>query len=273
MKWYFLILPLLLVTGCSRPKGFTLKKVLSRHQNEPRWEVSLPQQMDEIQRILTQPYSYLGSGNHCYAFVSRDGRYVLKFFKQKHMRTQSILSKRRLRRRRRERVESFTSYKIAYEELQEETGVLYLHLNKTVDILPTLTLFDQHGNLLTLPLDEMEFLIQKRATLAFDYLESLFDQKEQLLSAVDSLLRLVAVRSQRGIYDKDLQFYKNFGFCEGQAIEVDIGEFNLDHPPKEMLEEVGELSLQIRDFIHENAAELLSDVEARINLTLRELER
>ena len=285
MNRYFCILLLFLIcTGCSRSSGFILKKILSKYPNDPKWEVAFPQEMGEVQNHLDQPYTYLGSGNHCYVFMSTDGEYVLKFFKQKHMRIQSMLDylplsvKRlfypmeRLRRRTQEREESFTSYKIAYEQLQEETGVVFLHLNKTVDLLPNIALFDQHGTLININLDNMEFLLQKKATLTFEHLNSLFDQKEDLLDAIKSLLCLVSIRSQKGIYDQDLQLYKNFGFHNGYAIEVDVGEFKLNKEPHIDLKEVREVSLQIRDFIHENAPELLPEVQAKINSTLKSLE-
>lgn len=284
MKRYLALIILLLASwGCSRPQGFTLKKILSKHPNDPRWDVSLPNEGDAIQSYFLQPYTYLGSGNHCYAFKSEDGQYVLKFFKQKHMRTQSLLdylplpAKRlfypmeRIKRRTQEREESFTSYKIAYEHLQKETGVIFLHLNKTEGLLPTLSLVDQQGQVLEIPLDNMEFLLQKKATLAFKHFESLFNHKEALLDAVESLLRLIATRNQKGIFDKDLQFYKNFGFSQGEALEVDVGEFKLDEPPRDVVEETQEVSLQIRDFIQEHASHLLPDVQKRIEETLKTL--
>jgi DNA repair exonuclease SbcCD ATPase subunit len=285
MKWFLFILFFLFTSvGCSRPHGFTLKKILSEHSYEPRWEVSPPKNMNEIRSFLAQSYTYLGSGNHCYAFVSSDGRYVLKFFKQKHMRTHSMLNYlplparnlfypiERLRRRMQEREESYSSYKIAYEKLQNETGVLFLHLNKTTDLLPHTTLIDQHGNRLKINLNQMEFLLQEKATLAFEYLRSLFDQKEELLDAIDSLLQVVISRNQKGIYDKDLQFYKNFGFRNGKALEVDVGEFKIDQTPRDTLKEAHEVSLQIRDFIQENMPKHLPDVQTRINSTLKYLE-
>ena len=127
MKRYLVLIILLLASwGCSRPQGFTLKKILSKHPNDPKWDVPLPKEGDDIQSYFMHPYTYLASGKHCYAFKSEDGQYVLKFFKQKHMQTQSLVDylplpaqrlfypMERIKRRAQEREESFTSYKIAY---------------------------------------------------------------------------------------------------------------------------------------------------------------
>lgn len=269
MKKYILpILSLLLLVGCERSKGFTLKKITSQYAPIVKWNtIDVPSKV-ELKAMLNQPFFYLGSGNHTYAFVSSDGLYVIKFFKQKHMRTQSyFLSKEKILRRTQEREESFASYKIAYEQLKEETGLLYLHLNKTSRLGITLTLIDQHENHIKVNLDKIEFLIQKKGILAFEHLGHLIDEKayEEALSAIISLLGVVAKRNQMGIYDKDLQFFKNFGFIENQAIEIDIGEFKLNKKVPKVSSELRTLSYQIRDFVREKSPEFESAVEITIN--------
>lgn len=241
---------LLVMTGCQRDKGFSLKKVSSKHLPSPEWDVASPSEV--LEKVTKMPYTYLGSGNHTYAFVSEDGQYVIKFFKQKHMRTKELfLSQKKIQRRIKEREDSFTSYKIAYEKLKEETGLVYLHLNKTSDLHLALTLIDQHGKSFQLNLDDMEFLIQKKATLAFDHLRFLIKEEkyDEANTAISSLLKVVAKRNQKGIYDRDLQFFKNFGFLDGEAIEIDIGEFRIDKSPAPLEEELEMLQHQIQDFL------------------------
>lgn len=251
----------LLIVGCERSKGFTLSKVTSSYQKDPRWEVKNDLSESELSNLFTGPYSYLGSGNHTYAFVSSDGKVVIKFFKQKHMRVQSpLISSKTKARRKMEREESFSSYLLAFEKLREETGLLYLHLNPTNHLHQTLTLIDQQGKKLTVNLDEMEFLIQKKATLSFDHLEKLFSEGayDKALLSIRSLLHLVAKRNQMGIYDQDLQFFKNFGFIENDAIEIDIGEFRVGKNVRKADEELEELSFQLKNFIKQKAPEFSS---------------
>ncbi|MCP5506510.1 MAG: hypothetical protein H7A38_06475 [Chlamydiales bacterium] len=253
-----LLLSISLVAGCERPKGFTLSKVTSSYGADPRWDVENDLSPSELAALLQGPYTYLGSGNHTYAFMSRDEKTVIKFFKQKHMRVQSLfLSSETKLRRAKERLESFSSYLLAYEKLRDETGLLYLHLNPTHHLHQTVTLIDQHGKEHRVNLDEMEFLIQKKATLSFDHLNKLFSEGayDKAISSICSLLHLVAKRSQMGIYDKDLQFYKNFGFIENQAVEIDIGEFRAGQEVRPTQEELQELSFQLKDFIQKSAPE------------------
>ena len=277
-KWLLVFSIIAFSVGCDRPKGFTLKKITSHHAPAPEWEVENSMSRRELASLIGSKCHYLGSGNHTYAFVSDDGEIVIKFFKQKHMRTKtwadslSIPAKRifyptgKIDRRMKERQNSFSSYKLAFEKLPEETGILYLHLNKTDNLNLPLTLIDQNGVALEVSLDEMEFLIQKKATLVFHHLRDLYKkgQSKEAERAILSLFEIVATRSQKGIYDKDLQFFKNFGFVNNRAIEIDIGEFRTNQDPNPTYEELKILSYQIRDFLKMHAPKHLSEVESKI---------
>lgn len=252
----FLIFSLL--AGCGRSKGFTLRKITSSYGADPRWDVESDLSPQDLATLLQGPYTYLGSGNHTYAFVSADEKTVIKFFKQKHMRVQApFLSSETKLRRTKERHESFSSYLLAYEKLRPETGLLYLHLNPTHHLHQMVTLIDQQGKEHRVNLDEMEFLLQKKATLSFDHLNQLFSEGayDKAISSICSLLHLVAKRNQMEIYDKDIQFYKNFGFIENQAVEIDIGEFRTGRNLRTTREELQELSFQLKDFIQESSPE------------------
>src|ERR1700722_2869530 len=52
-----------------------------------KWEVSSPspEQKALIDKILSQNFTYLGKGAQSYAFESQDQKFVLKFFKFKHI--------------------------------------------------------------------------------------------------------------------------------------------------------------------------------------------
>ena len=66
--------------------GFSPKKILSDFSEHPDWNTS-PSLSDHsaIEKVLDQPFFYLGKGVQCYAFISQDGTTVLKFFKHYHM--------------------------------------------------------------------------------------------------------------------------------------------------------------------------------------------
>jgi hypothetical protein len=269
---FFLLLSL---SGCKRAQGFTIKKIQSSHPYDSKWDIDTSPPVSDIKEIISQTFFYLGSGNHCYAFVSKDGKYVIKFFKQKHMNTYSLkeyinpFQKSRLQKRAQTRENSFTSYKIAYEELKKETGMIYLHLNKTNHLQKRIAFIDQNGQPFLLNLDEMEFLIQKKAKVGYHYLEKLLTENrfEEAMDGVASLLTLIVKRAKAGISDKDMQFFKNFGFIEGQAIEIDIGEFKrapFSRNQEAIRCEIEEVAKQIRAWFKFRYPFLLPYLEKKI---------
>ncbi len=61
--------------------------------------------------LFTQRFTYLAKGGQCYAFISEDGRYILKFFRKN-----SVL------------LQTYASAQLAAETLGKETGLLHSHL-------------------------------------------------------------------------------------------------------------------------------------------------
>ena len=59
----------------------------------PEWESPplSPADKQELTRILDQEFSYMGKGAQSYVFGSADGKYVLKFFKFKHLKPSLIV--------------------------------------------------------------------------------------------------------------------------------------------------------------------------------------
>ncbi|MCB1084725.1 MAG: hypothetical protein KDK60_01335 [Chlamydiia bacterium] len=164
-------------TAIKRTKGFCYYKIHSLYGYDPRWDFGMPNEEQEalLDQIAQRPLTFLGSGKECYAFVTADGSLVVKFFKQKHLRTQYITNylpivnkylirkKQKLSRRASRRKELYKSCQIAYEQFPEDTGVLYLHLTKTKTLRRPIRLITPKGAELTLKLDDMEFIVQRRA--------------------------------------------------------------------------------------------------------------
>ena len=60
----------------------------------------------------------------------------------------------------------FDSCKLAYVDLQDQTAISYLHLNKTRDLFKPVVLVDNSGVSHTVELDSMEFMVQDYCELA-----------------------------------------------------------------------------------------------------------
>lgn len=196
------------------------------------------EQRKELQEILQQKFHYLGKGCQFYAFESDDKQYVLKFFKQKHLRpftwlnTIPMTKKWRLAcdikiERRKERAEKlFSSCQLAYDELSEETGVIYVHLDPQKEELHReVVLVDKLGLRHAVDIDHYEFVLQRKALPAAQVLLNVHDD-ELLQAKIKQLVDLVIRRCEKDIIDTDKSFVQNVAFYadKDQGIIVDIGQ-------------------------------------------------
>lgn len=270
------LMTLVYVTIIKRTKGFCYSKIHSRHSYDPRWDFGPPNPEQEklFEQITEQPFILLGSGKECYAFVSEDGEIVVKFFKQKHMKTRYLLNyvplsktmkalhQETINRHRVRRQTLYQSYQIAYERLQKETGVVYLHLTKTKSLKKPIHLRTKQGKHLTLKLDDMEFMVQRRATPIFDEIISHPEQGEQIIS---SIVDLIKSRKKKGIGDNDINCERNLGIYHEKAFQIDVGEFYPMRPEPVSQEELHEATLDLRFFLEKNHPHLIRSLDKAIN--------
>ncbi len=263
-------------TCIKRTKGFSYPKIHSRYSYDHRWDFGAPSKNQEalLDRITEQPFTLLGSGKECYAFVSSDGKIVVKFFKQKHMRTQYVLNylpvpraiqalrNETLNRHKVKRNALYQSYQIAYERLPEETGVLYLHLTKTKYLKRAILLKISDKKCLKLKLDDMEFLVQRRAYSIFDELKAHPENGKEIIS---SIVELIENRNKKGIGDNDINCERNLGIIGKKAVQIDVGEFYPSVPKVEIQDELKQATLDLHTFLEQNHPELASYLESQLN--------
>ena len=115
--------------------GFYPSRVLS---NSFINQIELFECSQEAKEALNQDYEFLGSGSQCYAFVSKDRQYVLKFFK--HYRWESpwylpflFMKKEKkdlfLQKREEGKLATFQSCVFSFKELKKESALIYLQLH------------------------------------------------------------------------------------------------------------------------------------------------
>lgn len=228
-------------------QGFRLHKFHSDLTYNPAWDIP-PLSLEassQVETILSQPFYFLASGGESYAFISQDRQFVLKVFKHHHMRTNSWVDKLPLphwmtplqKKYKESRINRqttlFTSCLLAYNRLKEQTGLIYLHLNKTSHLNKTLSLFDPIGILHRIDLDKIEFALQKAATPAYPTLAHLVEiqELEKAKVRLKSLLDLTIARCKAGVADHDAR-KRNFGFVGENAIELDLGSFSINEALK-----------------------------------------
>lgn len=184
--------------------------------------------LSDFESIFSQPFKYLGRGQQSVAFLSKDKKYVLKFFLKKvpQFRTKIVspFSKNKSRRKFRIRLDkALKSYEIAFQELKAETALIGVHLNAGGIHFPLCKIRDWAGLEHQVDLNRASFVLQYYC----DVLAEKYSQMNQ--EDVFSRLRMFfEERTRKGYTDLKRRFNsKNFGFYEGKAVMIDPG--NLEY--------------------------------------------
>lgn len=229
--------------------GFTVGNITSDFTYQPQWEVRplLFSEQEELSKALDQPYFYLGKGCQSYVFASEDGQYVIKFFKYQRYRLHSWLAyfpplpavvKYRQEKldKKWNKLDGFVrSWKVAFENLKDETGLLFVHLNKTANMGRQMTIYDKIGQKHTVDLDQMEFCIQRKASLLCDTLMEFKGQGDLAgaRSLLHQLLTLILSEYSRGLADNDHALMQNTGVAQGKPLHIDVGQFVFNEAVKQ----------------------------------------
>lgn len=261
----------------NQTSGFSIAKIHSSLPYHPGWEVETQENFGDL---FLQEYAFLGSGAQTFAFESEDGQYVLKFFDHNKKRTPfehlmplfpAPLKKRvvqTVQKRRDKLHKDFSSYIIAYREMREETGLLMLHLNKTDHLHREVTLIDPIGIRHKVNLDQLEFVVQKRAQLLYPCLERWVDNGEldRGKIALTNVVELLKTRMAKGIFDKDPNLMTNFGLLDLRAIQIDPGRFRYEkRTDKEKEEELIRITDRLYEWLEEYSPALAKHLALEVN--------
>ncbi|MBS0626503.1 MAG: hypothetical protein JSS32_10685 [Verrucomicrobia bacterium] len=271
IRW---LLALLLIFGALKiPKnyfrwtgGFRWSKCELNLPNFPSWQSPLPN--DQTLQILSQPFIYLKRGSQSYVFTSQDGNYVLKIFAQPLLRRNMLERMNRpfprpdLNRIR----EGLEGYRIASELPPSSTGIVYLHLNTTADLLPRAQFRDALGRTHLVSLDKARFVLQRKSAPLSIELKKLAqaNRSEEIERLIDSYKEAIALRTSLSIKNWDTDFKHNFGILDGKVIEFDFGEFKIE-PTLDPSKELWTFLDRLRYWMGEFAPEYESAVQARMD--------
>ncbi|MES2121788.1 MAG: hypothetical protein V4492_03295 [Chlamydiota bacterium] len=257
--------------------GFQITKTISTLP--PQAEMHFSQEtLASIQQILNQPFTYLGSGGQCYAFLSQDKKTVLKLFKMHHLGQHRWLQYCTLPGRldhwrlnyialQQQKIEKhFSSNTLAWEALKEESGLIHVSLNPGDPL--TTTLIDKLHIAHPISLQNIPFVLQHYAKSPFKKLRAHIARKEtaEAKKIVKSIVDALSERYQKGIIDLDPALRRNVGLLDGKTIFIDIGAFVSDPQAahqKEMLWSetrrmdrwLGKRSVELKNYLDQLIAE------------------
>lgn len=258
--------------------GFTLEKIHAQIPSDPRWEVEIKEKIP-LKEIFSQRFTYLSSGGQSVVFVSEDQKYVIKcirqyltsfhFFLDKLPLPPFLAAKREKQKQRRLRkyARDYQSYKLAYEQLFDETALLYLHLNQTDSLGIQAKIVDKLHIEHQINLDTTHFILQKKGDLALPHLLELIQQQkmEEAKQAITSICDLIRTRCQKGIYDEDGKIHRNFGFLGPKAILIDVGRLKQNEQMKKKeveAQELEKITARLKQYLEEKAPELVEHLNS-----------
>jgi hypothetical protein len=207
---------------------------------EKNWTISPPSAEAEksIDAILAQPFFYLGKGAQSYVFASEDGKYVLKFFKFKHLHPSIFINalpsigflksykEKQIARKERKLFGVFNSYKLAYEVDKNESGLIFIQLNTEKNPARQATIFDKIGIKRTIDLQQYPFVLQYKGETLRVVLDKLLKKQdiETAKTRLGQILNLYADEYSKGVYDHDHGVMQNTGFIDDKPIHLDVGK-------------------------------------------------
>lgn len=226
-----------------RTDGFRTSKIMFDLPTEWRIHPLSKEENSEINNILSQSFTYLGRGRQCFVFESADQKYVLKFINYNNVSYPSFLKafpigilKNSLKRRDERYPLTFSSMVLAFENLQKETGLVYVHLDD-VKFKRKVLIKNKYGQALKVDLDKTCFILQKKAKPLFSSLEEFYLKEKEagLKKAIDEFLNVVVARCKKNIADDDFNAEMNIGFYKEKALIIDTGKlYTADLQDKEI---------------------------------------
>ncbi len=255
--------------------GFSLLKAQSSSQERIRVALSMDEKK-ELKPILDQSFHFMAKGHQCYAFLSKDGKYVLKLLKWREIEPSFWVKNlpfswayRIKEEKERKKKHDFESYRIAYNELKEDTGLIYLHLEKTEDLNTTLCLYDAIQVRHIISADQIEFILQKKAAPFIPYFEENKNDSFKMKSFLSSLCLILQNRLEKKITDSDISFEYNMGVFEEKPLLFDIGNLTRlqDSQPSDLLQTEARLLLR---WLKENSPELALYLEKELELVCQQ---
>lgn len=250
---------------------FRLSNIVYETPYRSEWQTP-PLSADENEKlnyVLGQEFTYLGKGAQCYAFVSQDQQYVLKFFKFKHLKPSFFVDmlppifpfkefKKNLAiRKKRKLLDVFEGYRVAYNLHKEESGLLFMQLNIINNPKRKVTLRDKLGFRRLIDLKNLVFILQKKGQTLRTVMTNLLSKgdHETAKRRIGQIFDLYASEYRKGIYDRDHGVMHNTGFVGEQPFHLDAGKMTKEDAmklPKISKQDIEIVATKIHTWLNKN---------------------
>jgi len=209
---------------------FKVSDITSSYPYREDWEAKTIG-INDLSSLFAKPLTYLGEGGQSYAFASADDRYVLKFFKFNRFRPSlffqllpkfapfSSYFQSHAAKRERKLETAFAGYKLAFEQLREESGLKTIQLNALASPLYA-AIKNQQGEDLSINLQNIPFVVQQKGEMLSETIKRQLDKGdlESCKTTIDQLFTLFRVEHAKGITDLDRGIMHNIGCIDGKRL-------------------------------------------------------
>ena len=215
---------------------FSLQFIESTLPQQEGWEAQISAYHDRFFYVVSQQaLRWIGKGSVAFAFATTDDKYVVKFINLS--RFKSALNPSFFKRTFKHdtphpdpRMEDiFQSARLSFDELSEETGTVYVHLNRTKEKIHGLKLIDGYGQSQRICGDDTCFIVQRKARPVLKVLAELMEKGAigEAQQRIDQIFDLLISLAQKGYIDGDDRVISNnnIGFTDDRAIYIDTFHF------------------------------------------------
>lgn len=186
-------------------------------------------------------FRYLGKGRQCFAFESRDGRFVLKFFDRTNLDQPwqrflpfSFAKKEREMRRWEDKVRIYPeSYRLALEKMPEETGLIVVHQGISSIRYPTIEIIDKASRHFFIDLNRVPFVLQKKGSGKLLSHLSHAQSPLEFENMIEQFLAFHMKRISLCIADGDRDIKRNYSWKGETLLYIDPARFSLEKKMKE----------------------------------------
>jgi hypothetical protein len=223
---------------------------------------------ERLSEILSQPFTYLTEGLQAFIYVSEDGKFILKTFKNLEQSKDQFkswgLNPDDITG---ELIEnSIKSYELAFDKLREETALVYIHVSS--DPLPGQKLLLDNKEF---DASDVQFLVQERVELVRDRIKRLMSASEanKVEDIIEQIMTFIGRVWEKGITEDTFNWDHNYGYTvTGKLAQIDVGTFwegdkylKEELQAKKLLDSISQRWLdenfpEFSDFYREKAKEL-----------------
>lgn len=264
---------------------FHLGNITFPLEKRPEWDFP---EGENVKQLLDQKFTYIGKGAQSYVFGSEDGKWVIKFFKFKHLKPSFFISllppigplealKIQNQNRKKRKLEGvFEGHLIAFQYDKGHSGVEYLHFNPTPGLNLKTHLVDKVGLNWDLDLDPVVFVLQKKGSTLRTTFNNLFKEGKSALAAERAMqvLSMYVEEYHRHVWDRDHGISHNIGFIGDTPFHLDVGKLSYTKEPQDSefyKNDLKHVARKINQWVEENYPDEAASFKKEVEIHLEKL--